>query len=224
MDFDFSMSIHTGEDINSIQKNREAIESIFKKGSSFVSALQIHSNKVYVVKTKRDINWRALSREIEADALITNISNTVLTVLTADCVPILLFDSKRKVIGAVHSGWKGCKENIIRATIETMQNEYGTVASDLLVGIGPSIRGCCYEVGDEVIKEFVEFPNAISKVKESYYLDLAKVTQEQLLSMGVNGGNIEVNTICTSCENKEFFSYRKDKCSGRFMSCISLET
>jgi YfiH family protein len=223
---EFSLATHTEKSknrVDAVLKNRKYIEQFFSQKSSFVSVSQVHGDEVYVVKEKRDINWQTSSERIEADSLITNIPEVVLTVLTADCPPILLFDLKERAVGAVHSGWRGTEKSIVKRTVESMYREYATESENLVVGIGPSIRGCCYEVGGEVAERFKSYPSAVKKEGDRYFLDVATVCKKQLLSLGVKRESIETIPICTSCDKENFFSYRRDKCSGRFMSCISLD-
>jgi YfiH family protein len=161
----------------------------------------------------------------EGDALITNKLNTAVGVFTADCVPIILYDMKNKVIGAVHSGWKSTQLKIVKAAIEKMKNQYGSRPEDLAAYIGPHNRDCCYEVGEEVADLFVK--DNLYKGKEIYHnrkLDLESCIRSQLQSIGVNEENIHALNICTFCnENLELHSYRKDKeSSGRMISFIYL--
>jgi len=216
----FSLAIHTGEDLNTILKNREEISRYFPKNSHFISLIQTHSSNVFVVDSYKSIGWKERT-DIEADATITNLKGVVLTILTADCTPILLYEPDKKVIGAIHSGWRGTKKGIIKNCIKEMVNHYSISPENLIVGMAPSIRGCCYEVGDEVIAEFLDFPQAISKRYGNYYLDLVTVCKAQLLNLGVEEKNIEISQICTSCSSDRFFSYRKDATKGEnFMEVI----
>jgi len=144
--------------------------------------------------------------------------------LTADCVPILIFDHKKEIVGAVHAGWRGTKEEIAKKSIEKMLKEFNSNPKDILVGIAPSIRGCCYEVDFNVAKYFLDYKNSISNLKNGkYMLDLAKVNIAQLKEVGVLEKNIEDSYICTCCEYNNYFSYRKTACSGRFLSAIGLK-
>jgi len=168
--------------------------------------------------------WETLNTAIEnCDAMITNQKNIVLSILTADCVPILLFDRKQNVIAAIHAGWKGTKGNIVLKTVEKMIKDFHSNPHDIIAGIAPSIGRCCYEVGEDVAKYFYDFPQAYDKKDDKYMLDLPLINRAQLLSMGLIPDNIEMSDICTSCNVEKFFSYRKEEgCSGRFMSMIRL--
>jgi len=149
----------------------------------------------------------------------------MLGVVTADCVPILMYDSKNHVVSAVHAGWKGTKDKIVIKTLFEMRKKYNSNPADIIVGIAPAIGKCCYEVDEDVAKYFFDISQSFKKKENNkYMLDLPYINQQQLLSVGVLGQNIELSNICTACNVDNFFSYRKEKgCSGRFMSLIGLK-
>ena len=106
-----------------------------------------------------------------------------------------------------------------------MKEVYGSKEKDILVGIAPAIGGCCYEVGEEVAKHFLNYPKALQPKGEKTMLNLPLINELQLLDIGILSKNIEQSHICTSCEVQRFFSYRKeDGCSGRFMSMIGIKS
>jgi YfiH family protein len=178
---------------------------------------------VAVVTEAADRGWNTLDRTFEADALVTDLPGVVLTILTADCVPVLLYDPIRRAVGAVHAGWRGTHARIVPKTVETMQKRYGTDPRDLIVGIGPAIGGCCYEVGPEVAERFVAYPDALlPQTGGKYRLDTKEINRIQLIEIGVPETHIEVSPICTMCEHDRYFSYRADATAGRFMSGIML--
>ena len=223
----FSLALHTGETRQTIVKNRELLADTLAKGSLFhyVVANQTHSDHIKVIRTQETKGWHSRTDAIEdCDALITNVPNVMLTIFTADCVPILLFDKTNNVIAAVHAGWKGTKAKIVSKTIEKMMRHYQSQAKDIVVGIAPSIGKCCYEVDSDVAKHFFDTPNGYTKKEDKYMLNLPYLNKQQLLDMGILEQNIEMSHICTSCEVSRFFSYRKEEgCSGRFMSMIALK-
>ena len=219
-----SLALHTGQDAAQVLANRAQLGGRFGADAVFVSALQVHSDRVHVVTEATDRGWDVLDRTLEADALVTDVAGVVLTILTADCVPILLYDPIHRAIGAVHAGWRGTRQEITRKTIEKMAALYGTQPADLVAGIGPAIGGCCYEVGAEVAEHFADYPEAVNeKENGKYLLDTKQVNAEQLRTLGVPEAQIEVSPICTMCEHERFFSYRAEPgTAGRFMSCIAL--
>ncbi len=224
----FSMALHTGEPKETVVANRKTVERLFEKKQicHFVLANQTHSDHVYVVKKQETKGWDHLESAVsDCDALVTNFKGVMLGILTADCVPVLLYDPVTEVVAAVHAGWKGTKSNIIAKTIQTMQREFGTKPENMIAGIAPSIGVCCYEVGEDVASYFFDLPDTL-KVKENgkYMLDLPLANKMQLMDAGVLQAHIEQSGICTACDNDTYFSYRKEQgCSGRFMSLIGLE-
>jgi YfiH family protein len=196
-----------------------------KNGTVFVMADQTHSDYVYVVSDRLSRGWREQESAVaECDALVTAQTGVVLGILTADCVPVLLYDPCREVVAAVHAGWRGTKANIVAKTVKKMQEVFGCDPSQIMAGIGPSIGKCCYEVGREVAGHFSHIAGACEE-KESgkYQLDLQHINKYQLLKAGVCSTHIELSGICTACSTEAFFSYRKEQgCSGRFMSMIGI--
>ena len=122
---------------------------------------------------------------IDGDALITDRTKIAIGVFTADCVPVILVDTRKGVIAAVHSGWKGTKALIVSKTIERLQENYGSRAKDIRVYIGPHIGGCCYEVSKELIEEFTsEDIYSNIKISNNNKLDLEKCILAQLNGKG----------------------------------------
>lgn len=189
--------------------------------SDFVFPKQTHSANVGIVRSSIDIFP-------DTDALITNIPGICISVRTADCVPILLFDPVKKAIAAIHSGWKGTVQKISQKTIELMHDEFGTNPSDLVTGIGPSIGPKVYEVGPEVVEVFNEKfiqNHFFTPVKNSnkYLLDLWEANKEILMESGIFEGKIEVAEICTYSNPELFFSARRDQGkTGRLATGIML--
>ena len=225
--YSFSLALHTGENKADIVANRNTVAEHLQNNSKlhFIVANQTHSDHITVIRESHTKGWLDAEDAIEdCDALITNIHEVILTILTADCVPILLFDPVKNVIGAAHAGWKGTKAQIVRKTVEKMKSTFGCDAKDIIAGIAPSIGGCCYEVGNDVAQHFFDYPEALRKSGEKYMLNLPHINKKQLLQAGVDDVNIEMSNICTACEVSRFFSYRKEQgCSGRFMSMIGLK-
>ena len=228
MDFPyaFSLALHTGEEIQSIVQNRELLSHVFQqeKPLHYIVANQTHSDNIKTITKVETKGWKVLEDAVsDSDALITDVPSVVLTILTADCVPILLYDKKQQVIAAVHAGWKGTKAKIVSKTIKKMLSQYRSNPTDIMVGIAPSIGACCYEVGYDVAEHFMHIPKGCTAKADKYMLDLPYINKQQLLDVGIKEKNIEMSNLCTACEVERFFSYRKEKgCSGRFMSMIAL--
>ncbi len=178
---------------------------------------QVHKGRVVRVNAKTDT-----SGKIEGcDGAITDSKNIALTVLTADCLPIFLYDPEKKAIGIAHAGWRGMLEGIAKNTVAAMKSEFKSDPSRILVGFGPAIRQCCYEVKGEFL---VHFPASVVKMAHKYYFDLAGENAEQLLSTGIVSKNMFDCGICTSCKRDEFFCYRKEEDkTGRMISVIMLK-
>jgi len=148
----------------------------------------------------------------KTDAIITNLKGICVAVKTADCVPILLFDPKQKIVAAVHAGWRGTVQNILLKTIQKMAEEFGSEQSDIVAGIGPSISPEVYEVGEEVWKQFdSEFYLPTFPAKpDKRLLDLWQANYHQLIVSGIPANQIEVARICTFSDPDRFFSARRD--------------
>ncbi|MEA2048881.1 MAG: peptidoglycan editing factor PgeF [Campylobacterota bacterium] len=224
--YDFSLALHTGEKAQSIVANREKLSTLLggDEALHYIVANQTHSDHIEVITEKKNRGWNRIEDAIEScDALISNLPGIVLTILTADCVPILLYDREKSVIAAIHAGWRGTEANITLKTVQKMQKVFGCNPKDIIAGIAPSIGACCYEVGKDVAEHFFDTPESFTLHGEKYMLDLPYLNKQQLLKAGVDEMRIEMSNRCTACEVTRFFSYRKEKgCSGRFMSMIGL--
>ena len=219
-----SCAMHTGEDPKDIMINRNSLKAFFPKSASFVLANQVHNDNILDITKKEDINWQDLNPNIKADSLITPLKEVVLTILTADCVPILMYDPNKNIISAIHAGWRGSDKKIAIKTVEYMQNRYGCNPANIVAVIAPSIGKCCYEVDRSVALKFNEYKDSLIKKGDKYMLDLKMVNYTQLLNSGLKKENIEVSSICTSCSSDKFFSYRKESgCSGRFATAIMMK-
>jgi len=218
-----SLALHTNEPQVEILKNRQLLSDEFKE-MKFIVANQTHSDHIVVIDEQNQSGWESMESAInDCDALITNQKNLMLTILTADCVPVLLFCPKKNVISAIHAGWKGTEQQITLKALHKMIEAFEVKAEDIIASIAPSILGCCYEVSKEVALKFEAYPNAYKIKNETYWLNLPLINQLQLESIGVKTENIEQSGICTACHSDKYFSYRKEcGCSGRFMSMIGL--
>ena len=226
-----------------VQQNRKLFQSALAAGElELVSLKQFHSDVVCGFST-------ASHEPPSADASITNSPNLLLAIQTADCVPILLLDPKKRAVAAVHAGWRGTLQRIVEKTIGRMKMEFKTNPSDLLAAIGPAIGGCCYEVGTEVAAAFHsqfanapewfdelrtgdepnplqwlnQFPPGHQPPPKNVRLDLRQANRAQLMAAGLRPQNIFVSDLCTACRPDLLFSYRKQGSeSGRMMSVIGI--
>lgn len=176
--------------------------------SDLVMMEQVHGSKIKAVG-KRD-KGKVIEK---VDGLITDQKGIFLGVNTADCLPLLFYDPKKKIVGIAHVGWKGALARIIQRAVEEMKT-LGSFPHDIIVGIGPHIGGCCYTIPKERArkfkKEFGDLPGMVYKDREGIHLDLAVPIVVQLIKLGIKKENIAVALTCTSCQNNEFFSYRQE--------------
>lgn len=150
---------------------------------------------------------------LNTDGLITDHPGVTLVTTYADCVPLYFVDVKHRAIGLSHSGWRGTVLKIGRETLRAMEEAYHTRPEDVIACIGPCICKDCYEVGEEVFREFQEaYPEDmdILQAKENgkYDLDLRRANEAQLLEAGIRKEHLHVSDLCTSCNSSLFFSHR----------------
>lgn len=212
-----NVGFHVGDDPERVKKNHKIIQRHFTMPNEIFYMDQIHSKQVCEVGSSEKIP--------QGDALISKESQKILMVMVADCIPILFFDKKRGVIAAIHAGRKGVFLNIVAETLNRMQDHFGSQAEDIHVAIGPHIKGCCYEVGQEIVQEAenLGLQGSIELKKDHYYLDLYPILMQQLLQAGVKEESIESIDHCTACHTDDYFSYRKEGATGRFCGVIMLE-
>ena len=145
------------------------------------------------------------------DGIVTNVPNVYLTVTSADCVLIYFYDPVRKVVGLAHSGWRGTVQNMAASIVGKMVETYGSRPEDLLARIGPRIQQHHFEVKEDVESQFLKYPECIERKEGRIFIDLGGVIEAQLLAEGLMKENIESDETCTYCEEKRYFSYRRDK-------------
>jgi YfiH family protein len=162
-----------------------------------------------------------LPSPLEYDALVTNFPDTYLGILTADCLPIFVVDQKKRVIAAIHAGRQGTALHIMIKVLKKMEEEFGCSLRDLLVGVGPSIGPCCYEIDERVFHPEWE-PFSISKRGRRWMLDLAKMNTAQMKEKRIEEEQITWINLCTKCHSDLFFSYRKEGRTGRQLSFIGI--
>ena len=218
-----NMSLVYGRTRRSLNNRKDFLNQLNIAYNSLICAEQIHASNIeYVRDSQRGRGALSYKTSIpKTDALITDERNLPLAVFTADCLSIFVFDPKRKVIGIIHAGWRSTRENIVEKTLKLMQEKFGINTTDLCLVFGPCIRECCYEVGKE-FKEF--FPYDTIQRSDRFYFDLISLNRREFLDQGIRQENIVDCGICTVCNNKDFFSYRREgRNSGRMMSVIMLK-
>jgi YfiH family protein len=227
---------------NVLENRRRFQSALDATDVTLISLNQIHSDVIHVFNT-------APNEPCKGDASITNRPGLLLGVQTADCVPILLVDPRKRTVAAIHAGWRGTLARIAIKAIGQMQMHFGTNPADLLASIGPSIGPCCYEVGTEVaiqfLSQFAEAPDWFDEFRtgdepnpvqwlnmmppghqpppKNVHLDLKKANRAQLLALGLRPQNIFVSDLCTACHLDLLFSYRKQgPQSGRLLSVVGI--
>jgi len=231
---ELNLAFHVGDDFDNVLKNRTSLADYLNIPlNNFTTANQVHGTNITIVDDKmKGLGSKDLTSAIPGtDALLTDQLNVCLLIFVADCVPIIVYDIKKKVIGLIHAGWKGTAGLITEKVIKTMKSHWNCEPKNILCGIGPSIGSCCYEVGAEVrdkIKEVYDESDTMvftnSTNKDKVYFDLWKANKIQLLKCQIPADNIEIAEICTYCDSNLFFSSRKDHgVTGRFAAGIMLK-
>jgi YfiH family protein len=181
---------------------------------------QVHGDRIVIIT-----QLSSPAERPEADGFFSSEPGTLLGIATADCVPVLMVDPRKGVAAALHAGWRGTLKGIAQRAVELLRSQWNVVAQDLYVALGPSIGGCCYEVGPEVGKEIVarwhiRSASAWRPVKGKGFLDLREVNTIQIMESGVPRENINLTGPCTFC-NSAFASYRREGArAGRQLSVI----
>lgn len=166
---------------------------------------QIHSNKVFDITN--------IPKNYEGDGLITNKSNIALVTKSKDCNSIFIIDTKNKILGNIHSGWKGTLKSIITIAINQMKEKYNSVSKDIKIVFNPSIRECCLEVDNDVYDLFIKKykdKSYYQKVGNKYLINLVKIIKDDAKKLGIKEENIIDNNICTLCNRKLFNSHRNN--------------
>lgn len=195
-----------GEDRAGAAENRQTFLSKFGFTPGQMASARLRHRAVVEVVGKND-GGKIFS---DADGLVTNVPNMVLSVTGADCPPLLYYDPKHRAIGIAHSGWRGFVQKIPVAVIEMMTKTFKTKPADLMVSIGPAICRRHFEVHNDVADQFQAYPPAIVHSNETITIDLGVVGLMQLMAAGVPRDHIEIDHTCTF-EDANYFSYRRNK-------------
>lgn len=212
-----NVASQNGDQRHFVTENRRRIGEILD-GAALIFCSQVHGTDVRVISGGR----RELPDEtaIRADALITDIPGAALMIQVADCQSILLCDSEKRVIANVHSGWRGSIGNIVGKTIRIMKETFGCRGEDILAGIAPSLGPCCAEF----IHYRSEIPEAFWEYRvDDTHFDFWRITENQLKAEGILEEHIETSGLCTRCRTELFFSYRRQRVTGRFAAAIVLK-
>lgn len=224
----FNCTSYTGDNEQDVLSNQQLLQQSFPDDMpQLVIPRQVHNTEVRLIKSADDCRKEALEG---VDALIAHLPGYCLCISTADCVPLLIYDTKQKVIAAVHAGWRGTVQGIVTKTLQQMQQEYQSESSNLMVCIGPSISVDAFEVGDEVYGAFrnkgYDMPRIAMRNEKTakHHIDLWEANRQDLLAFGIPHSQIECAGICTYQNYEEFFSARRLGIhSGRILSGIMIK-
>lgn len=228
----FNLGVHSGEIVDKVLERREILrKAIGIAPGRFILPRQVHGNGVAVID-ENFLNMSADRRKDAvslADALITDIREVCIGITTADCVPVLLYDPVKKVIAAIHAGWRGTVQHIVSVTVRDMVMRFGVSPADIFAAIGPSIGQEQFEVGDEVYEAFRDSYVDVDRLSMKhpgtgkYHIDLWEANRIDLFDAGVPAEHIEIAGLCTRTHSDIFFSARDlGVKSGRFVSGIYL--
>jgi polyphenol oxidase len=233
-----------------VERNRAAVLRKLgavrgKRPWGLVTIRQIHSDLIHCVAALPEA-------PLSGDGLITNTPGILLGIQVADCLPVILVDTKRRAVGVFHAGWRGTSQRIVEKGAGEMRRWFGTMPRDLAAAIGPGIHNCCYQVGPEMRDRFEsQFEYGANlfreieehdEVREKYpllfltarapghgvmpkkiYLDLSEANRRQLIAAGVPAKNIVASPLCTACRSDQLFSYRAEKTvTGRMMALAGI--
>lgn len=237
---------------------RRFVQSLSGSGMRLVTLHQIHSAVVRVAGACPGACLSAGAADLPpdsappGDALIAAESGLLAGVKTADCLPILIADRRRRIVAAIHAGWRGLARRVVEKTIGELRRAFGCAPSDLAAAIGPGIQACCFEVGPEVLQEFAcqfvdagrfckpDPPNPALTILPKQLMtgnqgllralaadrgrvDLAGAARRQLLAAGLTPGHIYNCGFCTACRLDRFYSYRREKeAAGRMLAVIGV--
>jgi polyphenol oxidase len=235
-----------------VERNRELFLSELgavtgRKTWPMASLRQIHSDLIHRVDAD------AVSQQpLAADGLVTDTPGLVIAVQTADCLPIILADPRRRAVGVFHAGWRGTVKRIVEKGVGEMRMHFGSEPRHLVAAIGPGVQKCCYDVGEDVRtsfeSQFAYASTLFHEVKESdpvrekypllfltarapghselpvkLYVNLVEANRRQLLDAGVLAKNIDASAPCTACHTDLLFSYRAEKgITGRMMAAVAI--
>ena len=247
---EMNLGFTAADDRAAVEANRRLLAEAVTGDSATPLAVvrQFHSNLVVIAGTGE----AARERPRKADGILTREPGILVGIQVADCIPVLVVDRRKKIVAAIHAGWRGTVQRIVESGVGRMQMEFGCRPSDLIAAIGPGIGPCCYAVGEEVVSEFQsQFAYADSLFHEVYdeepvrlrypmlfltqrapghspigpqiHLDLVEANRRQLVAAGVKAKAIEVVGGCTMCRRELFFSHRGSQGhAGRMMAVVGV--
>ncbi|NLY18546.1 MAG: peptidoglycan editing factor PgeF [Clostridiaceae bacterium] len=209
-----NFSLHKKNKLENVLENfRRLSEKTGIPMDRMVLSKQVHGSTVSIVDKRHCGMGLTGERTLgDTDGLITGSKGVALVTFYADCVPVYLYDKKEGVIGLVHSGWRSTIENISAKAVEKMKSVFNCKPENITAAIGPHINKCCFEIGDDVYREFVsKLPFSKEMIKpsgEKWKADLSGIIARSLILEGIDKCNIHDIKRCTVCEKELFFSHR----------------
>ncbi len=213
--FDFNLSYSVGDDKSNVDNNRELFLNAVGLDLEAVGfQRQMHSDIIKIIDCAGDNG--------ESDALITSKKNLGLAIVIADCTPIFIYDFKKKVIAAIHSGWRGTEQKILYKTLVKLQKDFDSNPDNLIAYIGPSISAANYKVGNEVAQKFDH--SFVLRNDGEIFLDVSGINYKMLVDFGIPQNQIQKSELCTYEFKTLLHSYRRDgNKSGRSLGVIALK-
>ena len=176
---------------------------------------QVHSDTLISVNSLQDVQKIQSAPLLEADGWVIKGQGFGAAILTADCVPLVLWDEKAEVVGLSHCGWRGVVANLPAKTVQEMKKS--GAQGKISAWAGPHIQSCCFEVQADVAEQF---PDSLIKKEGKLFVDLSKAITRQLLAVGLEGKDIQLPHLCTCGDKLKFFSYRRDHTKDALLTFV----
>lgn len=210
-----NLGLSRGDDRDKVMENyRRFTAAIGANLDGLVLSSQVHGDVVRTVTTGDKGKGIFVKCDYEADGLITDVPGLCLAVFSADCLPILLYDPVRRVVAAVHAGWRGTAMGIVTRAVEKMRDVYGSAPADILAAIGPGISKCCFETDEDVPNAMTEAMGAAAlhamELRKSgkFHVDLKRLNALRLERAGLSAEHISISEDCTMCQHDKYWSHR----------------
>jgi YfiH family protein len=210
-----NVSHAVGDQRELVEQNQRLIQQALDL-KVLAGAVQVHGDRAAVITSTRQAQLEDLPA---VDILVTTVPGLGLLIKQADCQAVMLYDPVKRVVANVHCGWRGQLQNILQESVSLLQNRFGSRPSDLYAAVGPSLGPCC--------AEFRNFPQEFPHFLWSYqvrptYFDLWRLSRDQLVAAGLQPEHLDFARLCTRCGTGDFFSYRRDRVTGRQGAVIAL--
>jgi polyphenol oxidase len=224
---DLNLGHSSGDSAERISRNRSRYLDVIATGGRAASCGLVTLKQMHSALARRvgrsDVAERA---SMWGDGLMTDEPGVLLGIQTADCLPVLVADRKRRAVAAFHAGWRGTLKGVVERGVASMREEFGCAPEDMIAAIGPGIGSCCFTVGAEVRDLFAakfSYEDKLFIADEKLRMDLVEANRRQLLSAGLSAEAIFAMRECTSCRTDRFFSYRAERGkTGRMMAVIGI--